>query len=217
MRRTFIPNSIIGSRVKSLACSSSVFITISILAGCSSTLDQNAEMPDHEPGSRPDETITTIASAYRGMRLITPEPVYVDPDLSMMCVGVSTTAIEEATGRNGPHAHSTIRIYMNDVSRASFLAGGSTYPVGSVIVKEKKFLAFQSEGKAEQVDRGNGVGGMVKRQFGYDSDNGDWEYFYFDSLDDIESGRIATCIACHRQTRDTDYVFGSWNEIDRQP
>ena len=106
---------------------------------------------------------------------------------------------------------------MNDLARNSFTGGELPYPAGSIIVKEKELLSYRSEENGKWIERGNGVGGMVKRQAGYDPDNGDWEYFYFESLDNIESGRIATCIQCHRQSSDMDYVFGSWNETARQP
>jgi hypothetical protein len=51
---------------------------------------------------------------------------------------------------------------------------------------------------------------MVKRAPGFDSAQGDWEYFYFDDPSKIESGRMASCIECHRTAKQTDYVFGLW-------
>ncbi len=51
---------------------------------------------------------------------------------------------------------------------------------------------------------------MIKRPTGYDPDNGDWEYFYFEDPTKFEQGRIALCVECHRGAAATDYVFGGW-------
>ncbi|MGI9456109.1 MAG: cytochrome P460 family protein, partial [Aeoliella sp.] len=114
--------------------------------------------------------------------------------------------IENARERNGPHAFSKINIYMNDSAADTFAAISKSYPTGSVVVKEKLGSTVDDLGTA------GGVGGMVKRKAGYDPENGDWEYFYFDTPDNIESGRIESCVQCHQRAQETDYVFGTWKK-----
>ena len=53
---------------------------------------------------------------------------------------------------------------------------------------------------------------MIKRESGFDSENGNWEYFYFETIDNVESGRMASCIECHAKAKGRDFVFGSWKD-----
>ena len=95
----------------------------------------------------------------------------------------------------------------------AFKNGSHSYPVGAAIVKHKSIFDFLvADSSSERAD--NGVGGMIKRVPGFDTENGDWEYFYFDDPGKIEKGKIQSCIECHQEARDTDFVFGTW---DRQP
>jgi hypothetical protein len=93
---------------------------------------------------------------------------------------------------------------MNDAACDTFLQSRTPYPVGSVVVKEKL-------GPADV----EGVGGMLKRPRGYDPAGGDWEYFYFERASEVESGKVGTCVECHRQAASRDYVFANW--ADRAP
>jgi len=139
--------------------------------------------------------VKEVAKNYRQMRAVTTQPVDVDPGLLGLCRWLSPKEIEEAKKKNGPHAISQIKIYMDESGAEAFKRAAKAFPVGSVIVKEK-----QSE---------NGVGGMIKRAPGYDLDHGDWEFFYFEDPAKIESGKIASCVNCHDSARQ-DHVFGDW-------
>lgn len=154
-----------------------------------------------------------LATTYTSLRPMTKDPVFVEPALALLCRGVTPDDIVKARAAAGPHALTTVRIYMNDTAAEAFGTPSVQYPVGSVIVKEKAALSLASRG-IESLDapRGghDGVGGMIKRAPGYDPANGDWEYFYFEDASAVESGRIASCIACHRGAADRDFVFGDW-------
>jgi hypothetical protein len=93
---------------------------------------------------------------------------------------------------------------MNGQAEAAFKSGG-TYPVGAAVVKRKL---------REKNDKlvASGVGGMIKRAPGYDPKHGDWEYFYFEDEAKIESGKIDSCVNCHRLAAKTDFVFGNWGK-----
>lgn len=45
-----------------------------------------------------------------------------------------------------------------------------------------------------------------------DAKLGDWEYFYFEDLAKIESGKIASCVNGHEGVKDRDHVFKRWAE-----
>lgn len=157
-----------------------------------------------------DPTILKIAQDYSTYRKVTNEPVRVNSAITASCVVFfgGDRLTEESIRRYGPHANSAILIFMND--RALAKSEGD-FPVGSVIAKEKVGDTFGINGRLIPLDeKQRPVGGMVKREPGYDPENGDWEYFYFEDPAAVYSGRIASCIECHAQARDTDHVFGTW-------
>ena len=156
------------------------------------------------PSSEAQPTANEIAVGFRNYQRITKNVVFVNPELAMLCRGASKAEVEAARTKLGPHAHTGILIYMNSLAADAFAANTNSFPVGAVIVKQKTLLGSRDK----QAD--TGVGGMVKRAVGYDSEHGDWEYFYFENAAKIESGRISTCVQCHSSAKDKDYVFGSW-------
>ena len=159
----------------------------------------------------PAPQIAEIAKDYKKLHAMTPDRVFVDPGLAMLCRGASQRDVEEAQKKSGPHAHTSIRVYMNDLAAGAFKESAKAYPVGAVIVKEKSGLNYwSSEGDRKSKKTHDGVGGMVKRAPGFDPAHGDWEYFYFEDAAKIESGKIASCVACHAGAAGRDFVFGSW-------
>jgi len=139
----------------------------------------------------PSPDVREVAATYRALRPMTEEPVLVEPALALLCRGATSADLALAREVAGPHALTTVRIYMNEVAAEAFGARGIESP------------GAPSGGH-------DGVGGMIKRAPGYDPANGDWEYFYFEDASAVESGRIASCIACHRGSADRDFVFGDW-------
>jgi len=152
----------------------------------------------------PNIDITAVAETYQQFRSMTDGPVFADPDLAYMCKTPSPERIEESRKAYGPHAQAEIIIYMNELAAQAFDADAKTYPVGAVVVKEKAFYASPTGSSA------GGVGGMVKRSSGFDPSNGDWEYFYQDDVISLTTGIIRSCVDCHKQAADHDYVFGDW-------
>lgn len=159
--------------------------------------------------------VEDLARSYAELTLVTKEPALVDPQLASLCVGVRQQFVDDARKRNGPHAHTSVRIFMNEVATNAFRGRAVMYPVGSVIVKEKQGLDYDlvhddGELKRSAAKTANGVGGMIKRPAGYNPEHGDWEYFYFEDPAKVEHGKIASCVECHRGAVATDYVFGGW-------
>lgn len=53
---------------------------------------------------------------------------------------------------------------------------------------------------------------MIKREPGYDPQHGDWEYLYVVQKPEkkVTRGRLESCIKCHWQAKDRDYVFRNY-------
>jgi len=178
------------------------------LIGCS-----RAEGNSSSSNVQKQMSASEIAQNYRSLRLMTAGPVYLNPELASLCTGVTQEQVARAQERAGPHAHTTVRIYMNDLASDSYARTADTYPAGSIIVKEKRALPYETASSQPRLIR-DGVGGMIKRLPGYDPQHGDWEYFYFESPAQIESGKIASCVRCH-DGAGHDHIFGKWGEADR--
>jgi hypothetical protein len=155
--------------------------------------------------------VQDVARDYARLIAMTPKPVFVNPELAMLCRGASQKEVEAAAKTLGPHAHTSVRIFMNDQAAEAFKQKAQMYPVGSVVVKEKQGLHYWAKGEGYKGTKTHsGVGGMIKRAKGYDPDHGDWEYFYFEDPARIESGKIASCVQCHAGAAEKDYIFGNW-------
>jgi hypothetical protein len=164
------------------------------------------------PSSGTQPLISEIAAGFTNYQQITKTMVYVNPELAMLCRGVSKEAMDAARIEFGPHANTGILIFMNKPAADAFATNANAFPVGSVIVKQKVIPGYMDKDGKRVRDTGTGAGGMVKRPSGYDSQHGDWEYFYFEDAAKIESGRISTCVQCHTAAKDKDYVFGTWHK-----
>ena len=75
------------------------------------------------------------------------------------------------------------------------------FPVGSVVVKQKMRSADSKSVELSTV--------MVKRESGYNPENGDWEYAVINAeVTKTESeGKIEHCQKCHAENKQNDYVF----------
>jgi len=141
--------------------------------------------------------VSQIAKNYKKLNKMTKSPVFVNPQIAVLCTAPSKATIDNIKKEKGPHAMASVLMYMNDSAAKAFKTKPFKFPEGAVIVKDKLTLS-------------RGVGGMIKRHKGYDPKNGDWEYFYFNKPDKIQSGKIESCIKCHSAKSKTDYVFGDW-------
>ena len=160
-----------------------------------------------EINKKPNFDITDIATNFKQFQKLNSEPIYVDPNFSMDCDSDPANLEEESIKENGPHRDAAINIYMNNLATETFKNKTFPYPVGSIIIKDKNALS-----SAELNNTNKGVGGMLKREKGFDSENGDWEYFFFKDVNKIDKGKIDSCIQCHTRASKKDYVFGKWRK-----
>lgn len=169
-----------------------------------------------EPGSvksvsaSGEPSVSQVVATYRSLKGMTKEPVLVDRALAMSCRGATEAEVVESRKKSGPHAHTAVMIYMNELAAGVFEKAGAEYPVGAVIVKEKRGMNYWSSTQPQARKVHDGVGGMIKRPEGFDPAHGDWEYFYFEDPSRVESGRISSCVQCHSGAVNSDYVFGDW-------
>lgn len=150
------------------------------------------------------DEVATIVANFAQLRVMTSRPD--NSQAPQMC---AVFYVDEAPGTEGPHAEGFIKVFMDEQAAEAFEKASKSYPVGSVIVKEK-LLENASIIGDRKTYRHNGVGGMIKRDPGYDPEHGDWEYFFVDDQTPLQSGRIGTCVDCHQNASDRDYVFGTW-------
>jgi Cytochrome P460 len=158
-----------------------------------------------------DPRIMDIVRDYSKLRSMTVDRVFVNLELAMLCRGASAHDVAEARKKQGPHAHTSIRVFMNDLAADAFRQARARFPVGSIIVKEKSGQWYDPGGsELARESTHDGVGGMVKRSPGFDATHGDWEYFYFEDVSNVASGKISSCLGCHGGAASRDYVFGDW-------
>jgi hypothetical protein len=107
--------------------------------------------------------------------------------------------------QHGPHAGLTIIVRVSPEARGAF-DRSEPMPVGAVVVKEKYGYA---SGPLVAYAL------MIKREPGYDPENGDWQYAYVSlSRPDktVTEGRLKSCIDCHAGAKAKDYLFRSYLE-----
>ncbi|MBI3820407.1 MAG: cytochrome P460 family protein [Planctomycetes bacterium] len=182
------------------------------------------------PMPPPPEDVAVAAKSYTMFELMTPKGVNVSKSLFELCAGPSFENVRRWSNADGPHTFCVAMMYMNTQAALAFRTDKPEYPIGSIIIKEKQYMKVDhtkpasrpaSKGPMIQIEdklyprselATHGVGGMIKRAPGYDTEHGDWEYFYFEKPGRIESGKIANCVQCHANAADRGYVFGSWNK-----
>jgi hypothetical protein len=95
-------------------------------------------------------------------------------------------------------------VYVNELGRPVALGGTALpYPAGTILVKE----SLGADGTGSKGELSN-LTIMVKREGGYDPDNGDWEYVMTTPATLVRmQGKLGMCINCHAAARDSDFVF----------
>jgi hypothetical protein len=145
---------------------------------------------------------------YRSWLRVNPEPLRLPASLDLLCKAPTAEAAIE-TSRN-PHRQKFFTVYVNAIGQdAMMLNAKPRFPIGSIIVKEKVLNKIG--------DKVELLTAMVKRESGFNSGSGDWEYLVLDGTGaNVEArGKLANCQSCHSTRKETDYVFRSYlaNEV----
>ena len=92
-------------------------------------------------------------------------------------------------------------IYINAIAKNAYINKSSLLPVGSILIKP----LYPDEERSET----NKLTIMIKMEKGYDTEHGDWWYGVYDEtgMEGWYRGKIQSCIKCHVQAKETDYMF----------
>lgn len=187
-----------------------VFGLLVMLVGC--------QQPTSVP---PVETPQSVSQASAEIEFsewptATDAPINVSPQVAVICAVElppgAARAGNDGEKRHGPHFKNWIVVRVNPGSIKEFKAGNAPLPVGTTVVKEKhhgQALPDPSTGVKAPVTE---YGAMIKREPGYDPEHGDWEYLYVARQPEkqVTRGRLGSCIDCHSNAKEKDYLFRSY-------
>ena len=172
--------------MKKTILSSILFLAALTSLGCVEMVSSSPSVPDKD---------LAILAKYRQWTLVNPTPELMEPLAAISCVRIPGR--EEPS----PHLHKYISVFVNPVGREQMMTKREPkFPVGSMIVKEK--LGKPDSAMPEVLTV------MIKREPGYNPDNGDWEYLVLDGPAStiVERGKLTRCSGCHSSYSGTDFV-----------
>ena len=153
-----------------------------------------------------DDEIVLFATDVSRLTGVTEEPHQMADSTAALCVTIPRAQHKIHDGFAEPaYCH----VYVNTTARAVIMAGKGRYPAGSLIVKSK----FRNKDASEKIEL---YTVMRKRDVGYDTKNGDWEYSVVDGRTRrvLARGTIESCINCHAEYKSTDYVTREYLTAD---
>jgi hypothetical protein len=140
------------------------------------------------------QLVRTIQNRSATLASVTARPVYMESAASALCADLSSVNAIAA-----PHEGRYIKVYISPESKQTLLEGKGVYPVGTLLVKEKCADAEFRKTELFTV--------MLKREAGYNSAAGDWEFLVLDRDARLTAnGKIDSCMECHQRFQRTDYV-----------
>ena len=148
----------------------------------------------HSSPPAPEGDLASLAK-YRQWTLVNPTPQLMEPLPAISCV------IIPGRQEPSPHLNKYVSVFVNPVGREEMMTRRSPkFPIGSMIVKEKLGSADSTMPEV--------LTAMIKREPGYDPENGDWEYLVLDGAASkiVEQGKLTRCSGCHRAYQRSDFV-----------
>jgi hypothetical protein len=128
-------------------------------------------------------------------------PYLISPQVNILCAAPNPTQ----TSKN-PHDQSAITVYVNKLGIKAMMSPKSIlFPTGAVIVKKKV-----DPGSLDDAALLYTV--MIKHQFTFNPKAGGWEFATISgNPPQIQSrGDLASCMECHIQQKQNDYVFRTY-------
>lgn len=159
---------------------------------------QVTPVQSHDPDP-PVASGSELIEGYRQWTRVNPIPAVFPSKIAIQCA--MPTAAQLSMEQGNPHRDKFIAVYVNDTGRQPMMQQKfPRFPQGSVIVKEK--LASKDDTQPELLTV------MMKRERGFNPENGDWEYMVVDgSGKSVQArGKLEKCQACHTMASDKDYV-----------
>jgi hypothetical protein len=151
-----------------------------------------------------------IAAHGKTMTRVTDKPMSMDRQVAMLCRAPDPTDLPEAN----PHRGHFVHVYVTPGEEKKIRTGQGTYPVGTMIVKEKLPGPLKLEEETGKKKQANSAATpelftiMLKREAGYNKECGDWEFMVVsgDMKQLLARGKLDSCVECHQQYKQTDYV-----------
>lgn len=188
-----------------------------VLAGCAVlvlfatlALSEGASSAAKDPVVQVPGTVFELLDDRHVWLQVNTKPYYISSTLNVLCAAPTPVRVDEERKRN-PHASTAITVYVNEIGQAAMFAeSAATFPVGSIIVKQK----FDPN---HEPDKPLLYTVMIKHESGYNPDAGDWEFAVIggDGREFQARGALANCIACHTPQKASDFVFRSYVERKR--
>ncbi|HEX6649671.1 MAG TPA: cytochrome P460 family protein [Pyrinomonadaceae bacterium] len=186
------------------------FLTIlaltTVLAACAS-LSADEVATHIAPAGSVHASGSELIEGYRQWTRLNPEPAFQPSRVAIQCA--APTAEQIQLDKTNPHQNKFITVYVNDIGKNAMTTQlNPVFPQGSVIVKEK--LPAKDSTSPELLTV------MIKRESGYNPENGDWEYMAVDGAGKVVQarGKLANCQACHITRKDTGYVYRDYLPSD---
>jgi len=153
-------------------------------------------------GSKPSPpTILEAVKGYSDWKKANASPVRLTTSFDLLCRGI-TPEEHQSHQKANPHFERFITVYVNKLGEQAMMKGG-TFPVGSVVVKEKR-----------EKEKGPVVLStvMIKREDGYNPTCGDWEFgaLNADATKTDGEGKLESCMKCHAEQSKNDYTFKTY-------
>jgi len=167
-----------------------LFLPVLTVLGCAVASNSFVTIPDPE--------LPKLAK-YRQWTLVNPTPQFMDPPSAIAC-GINFGRTEAS-----PHVKKYVSVYVNSVGREAMMTKRRPkFPVGTMIVKEKLGDPLSTNPEL--------LTAMIKREPGYNPENGDWEYLMLDGEASkiVERGKLTRCSGCHQHYEKTDFVTRSY-------
>jgi len=176
-----------------------------VLAGCALAVGIGAFVPLSAQAGAPqkhDDRLSKIVG-YAKWTKVNKAPIYMAPSLAMRCA--PTPPSYQSPNQ---HISAFFTTYVN--KQASKAVDKPTdFPVGSVIVKEKRTAVLDPKtGKYVPDAKISLLTVMVKRESGFSSATGDWEFFAASGDGKkVLSQSTTHCVSCHTGQKSKGYVF----------
>jgi hypothetical protein len=188
-----MPNVVAGFSDREALMRWAALVLVGLVVGCQAVPEPPVDAPKRE----------TLGIDYKDWPRVTEKPYKVKPATFMLC------APDGAFPDRGPHTDCAVVVRVNPLG-LEYFKSRKPAPVGTVVIKEKH------KGNANGP---TAVAAMIKREAGYDTDHGDWEYA-FEQLQPegkrkVVRGKLSSCIECHQGTRATDYLFRPYLRVGK--
>jgi hypothetical protein len=154
--------------------------------------------------------VTDFIASPGGSRLIMPDEETsiklgdAPRSVAFISSGGGDSSSKEPKNLHERTAQTFARVFVNSVGQSEAEKENPQFAPGSIIVREK--LQFGTDATAQLVTV------MIKREKGFSSKSGDWEFFVLGGKD-LKLQKRETkgdCAKCHIQAQKTDWVFRSY-------